>query len=181
MQLDPRLQWHSLNLSFQQLKRCHSRRNWIHDCTCDELNLEYNSLRGPIPDAIGSSTWLCLLELAYNSLRGPIPDAIGSRTQLWELNLEYNSLRGPIPDVVASLRRLSTFSAFNNELSGSLPSGLFVSLEGLTWRDFKRVCVSQNLLTGTLPTLENLDMMMVSDNLLEGTLPNTISSRLRIA
>ena len=42
----------------------------------------------------------------------------------------------------------------------------------------KRVRVSQNLLTGTLPTLENLALLVVSGNLLEGTLPNTISSRL---
>ena len=158
-----------------------------------------NNLQGPIPHALGSMIALRLFAVLQNSLRGPLPHAIGS-IALTSLDGSDNRLQGPIPDAVGSMLALNLFmvarnslsgtipaavtscmsfmSVHCNELSGTIPSGLF------TQRQMRlrggRVLIHGNRLTGSLPALKDLEMLVASGNLLEGRIPGTFNSKLSL-
>ena len=139
------------------------------------VHVEHNSLCGPIPHAIGSMQKLETIHVGHNSLRGPIPEAVGSMVALINVHVGHNCLCGPIPDAVGSGASLKLFDSSDNQLSGSLPSGFFVQ-GGMRFI----ACISHNQLTGTLPALTDVKVLIASKNFFEGGLPTTFSSHLRV-
>ena len=158
------------------------------------FNVHQNSLRGSIPHALGSITKMMSLEMSHNSLCGPIPDVVGSLTAATRLIFNHNGLRGTIPCALASIpeltfeangnslsgsipaavtfakdRSIRIFSVSDNQLSGSIPGGIMT---------FTTVILHGNRFTGTLPTLQNVGLLLASGNMLEGRLSSTIASRL---
>ena len=132
-----------------------------------------NSLRGTIPDGVGSAVGNSLWWSFENRLSGTIPDAFASMTLLLVLDVSVNELSGTIPAALPSdHENKQSVYACDNMLSGSLPSGL-MSTQG-------SVFLGNNQLIGTLPSLETVVALMVSRNLLEGTVPNIVESSLRL-
>ena len=158
-----------------------------------------NNLQGPIPHAIGSMIALRLFAVLQNSLRGPLPHAVGS-VALKSLDGSDNRLQGPIPDAVGSMLALDLFmvarnslsgtipaavthsmrfiSVHCNELSGTIPSGLFTQRQMHSYGT--RVLIHGNRLTGSLPALKDLEILVASGNLLEGRIPGTFNSKLSL-
>ncbi|CAM0147751.1 unnamed protein product [Urochloa decumbens] len=94
------------------------------------LQLDGNSLAGPIPDTIGKCSSLYLLSLGHNALTGPIPAGISELKKLEILRLEYNNLSGEIPPQLGALQSLLAVNVSHNRLVGRLPaSGVFQSLD----------------------------------------------------
>ncbi|CAO1940989.1 unnamed protein product [Urochloa humidicola] len=94
------------------------------------LQLDGNSLAGPIPDTIGNCSSLYLLSLGHNGLTGPIPSGIAELKKLEILRLEYNNLSGEIPAQLGSVESLLAVNISHNRLVGRLPaSGVFQSLD----------------------------------------------------
>ena len=71
--------------------------------TVTRLDLNYNSLSGSIPEALGNLNNLEKLLLSANNLSGNIPEALGNLTSLNELRLGGNKLTGLIPDSLENL------------------------------------------------------------------------------
>ncbi|CAO2167769.1 unnamed protein product [Urochloa humidicola] len=94
------------------------------------LQLDGNSLAGPIPDTIGNCSSLYLLSLGHNALTGPIPAGIAELKKLEILRLEYNNLSGEIPPQLGAVESLLAVNVSHNRLVGRLPaSGVFQSLD----------------------------------------------------
>ena len=132
------------------------------------LHLNVNHLSGKIPCAMAWMTHLQFMYIHTNQLSGTIPDAITCTWELQEFLISTNKLSGSIPIAVASLR-WSVFSAFDNQLSGSIPHVMDACID---------IFLDNNQLTGPLPALKHVEVVMASFNWLEGTLPNTWSPNL---
>ena len=162
---------------------------------------DVNSLRGPIPHAVGSLRGAADCSMSYNSLRGSIPQAVGFMSLSETFFVSFNSLHGPISQAAGSMQRMQIFGvsssslsgtlpavmtwnavffgfdSSDNQLSGSIPSGFFMH----SGADTPFVAfMHRNQLTGTLPTLKNVEMLTASGYLLEGGLSNTFGSELRV-
>ena len=135
----------------------------------EQLSLNGNELTGPIPDELGSLSNLRSLRLGSNALSGPIPVALGRLSNLQSLSLYYNALSGPIPDALGSLADLLYLDLFGNELSGPIPAALgrLANLRGLR--------LDGNALSGPIPdelgSLANLQYLELNDNDLSGPIP----------
>ena len=140
-----------------------------------EMCFQTNWFSGTIPDAMSSLSESWQIVFQTNCLSGNIPDALSSATSLAFLSFSNNMLSGTIPIAVASLMRLTSFYACANKLSGSIPEGLTCEFP---MRYFVKPHLSDNRLTGSLPSLKIVVMLMVSGNLLEGTLPNVVNPML---
>ena len=68
---------------------------------------------------LSSLTGLTHLSFANNQLDGPIPDWVGSLTYLQQLALG-RQLTGPVPPTLGGLTNLTELSLGNNQLSGEI-------------------------------------------------------------
>ena len=160
-------------------------RNWASDEPLDRwegvtldvqgrvsgLNLNFNGLRGPVPDEIGLLRHLRWLDLGSNQLTGAFPSAIGNLTSLRELHLHQNEFTGPLPPELGALSELEYLSLGGNRFSDSVPSflGDLANLEILY--------LSENLFTGQVPpelgNLGNLKEFALDLNRLSGPIPRS--------
>ncbi|XXG89819.1 hypothetical protein AAC387_Pa12g1730 [Persea americana] len=106
-----------------------------------------------------------------NDISGPIPRQIGNCTNLLKLKLNKNGLNGSIPFEVGNLVNLgSILDLSQNFLTGSIPSHL-QKLQKL-----ERLNLSHNMLPGSIPSsfkeMVSLTFIDVSYNDLEGPLPD---------
>ncbi|CAN7061944.1 unnamed protein product [Brassica rapa subsp. trilocularis] len=126
--------------------------NW-KGVTCDSktkrvvaLNLDHQTLRGPLPPELGQLDQLRLLMLHNNALYGSIPAALGNCTALEGIYLQNNYLTGTIPSEMGNLSALKDLDISNNNLNGAIPVSLG-QLEKLTTFN-----VSNNFLEGKIPS-----------------------------
>eukprot|EP00752_Nemacystus_decipiens_P001882 g1813.t1 len=140
--------------------------------TC--LDLNNNSLRGPIPLALGALSNLTKLDLARNQLTGTIPQALGALSNLTELNLGGNQLTGTIPEALGALSNLTQLNLGGNQLTGSIPEALG-ALSNLT-----QLNLGANQLTGPIPealgALSNLTLLFLGANQLTGSIPEALGA-----
>lgn len=151
-----------LNLSWNNLhSRIPPEIGYLQNLTV--LDLRESDLYGMIPgDLCESSSSLAILQLDGNSLTGPIPQEIGNCSSLYLLSLSHNNLSGPIPSSISMLKRLEILRLEWNELSGEMPKQLS-TLENLL-----AVNVSYNKLIGRLPPggiFPSLDASALQGNL----------------
>ncbi|KAI3460647.1 hypothetical protein Pfo_017310 [Paulownia fortunei] len=133
------------------------------------LELDNNSLTGPIPYELGMCKRLALLNLAQNILTGPLPPVLGNLTNLQVLNLQLNNFVGEIPPQITLLNRLQKLNISRNSLNGSIPLSIS-SLKNLTNLDLKG-----NNLNGPIPdSIGSLSLLMelqLGKNQLTGRIP----------
>ncbi|MCP4348532.1 MAG: hypothetical protein GY795_23870, partial [Desulfobacterales bacterium] len=153
--------------------------NW-EGVTCDGneehvigLVLEYNNLKGSIPDTIEKLTDLMGLHLRNNNLEGSVPSGLYNLRNLQVLDLQANNLTGNISDQLNNMTSLIQISLTNNQLAGNIPlSDKLTQLELLD--------LSNNEFTGTIPgelgNLRSLTDIRLYNNRLEGAIPPELSN-----
>lgn len=93
--------------------------------SCSALQLEYSSISGSIPEAIGALTALARLDISYNHLVGTLPTELGLLTALTRLNLQSNQLGGTLDDVPwPNFQHMQYIDLFSNAFNGTVPSSI---------------------------------------------------------
>ncbi|KAJ6876933.1 hypothetical protein NC651_029833 [Populus alba x Populus x berolinensis] len=95
------------------------------------LDLSSFDLSGGLPD-FSSMDALVTINLQNNSINGPIPDFLGALPNLKELNLADNSFSGPIPTSISTNKNLKLVVSGNPDLCVSGKSCQPTSTDGTT-------------------------------------------------
>ncbi len=134
-----------------------------------ELSISNNEVTGSLPSELGNLENLIELSAQRNQLSGSIPSEIGQLASLRILDLEGNQLSGSIPSEIGQLQLLNIMSLRNNALNGSVPAqiGMLVELQDLWLND--------NQLFGPIPSeigqMKSLKQLWLQNNMLSGGLP----------
>lgn len=110
------------------------------------MNLQFNHLRGRIPDFLGNLSSLEIVSLSDNPFGGNIPDSFGRLKKLKTLALGGNNLSGTVPPSVYNRSLLGIFILSQNQLHGNLPSNF-----GLTLPSLNYFHLSINFFGGSIP------------------------------
>lgn len=160
------------------------------------LNLNNNTLNGPINLNCSAMVHLTSVDLGSNNFHGPLPDVISSCQRLTNLNLARNNLGGEVPFAFKNLQALRSLSLSNNSLvniSSALAilqhcrnlTSLFLSFNfhgeqmprnvNFHFRNLRALAIPYCELTGSIPTwLSGSNMLQLLDlswNRLYGTIP----------
>jgi Leucine-rich repeat (LRR) protein/serine/threonine protein kinase len=137
------------------------------------LNLEMNSIEGPIPVDIGDVINMTLMNLSSNMLNGTIPTSLCGLPGLQQLSLSNNILTGEIPPCIGNATRLGELDLSGNALSGTIPSSIG-SLTQLTY-----LVLQRNRLSGEIPAslgrCASLMRLDLSSNQLAGEVPEQVA------
>ena len=137
------------------------------------LGCRNNALHGAVPDAIGfSRSWLTKLSLEYNELRGTLPDILGSLRGLFAIFVHKNHLSGALPASVGFLTVMDTLVVQENRMEGAIPDALEL-LRGLLI-----MFLSHNAISGSIPKAFSrwgqLALFCAGHNCLEGSIPSCL-------
>ncbi|KAH9555267.1 hypothetical protein CY35_08G105700 [Sphagnum magellanicum] len=123
------------------------------------------NLGGPIPEELGNSAQLGLLDLHDNAFNGSIPITLGYLQELGQLDLSGNELTGSIPPQLGNISGLQTLELHNNRLTGTIPisstNSYNLGLDNLT--SLLTLTLQENLLSGGLPNLQSAYNLLVSN------------------
>lgn len=137
------------------------------------LALFSNSLRGELPQSLGSLANVRELLLHHNMLVGEIPTSLGDLKCLETLDLSANRFSGELPSL-AGAQRLVYLNVSQNRLSGAIPADLGRKLNKL-----EALHLNQNSFTGPIPdsfgSLQRLEVLNVSNCWLTGELPKPLA------
>lgn len=112
------------------------------------LSLEFNSITGTIPTALGSLTKLTRLALHDNAMVGGIPTQVGNLAALTSLEVGRNQLTGSLPSELGRLAVLQIFNANDNPgLTGSIPEEMATMAVGT----LRMMNVTHTGLSGSIP------------------------------
>ncbi|GLT86636.1 hypothetical protein SLE2022_047630 [Rubroshorea leprosula] len=140
-----------------------------------ELNLQKNSLSGPIPANFADAMpYLDCLVLSENHFNGSIPSSINKVEHLTHLFLDNNELSGEIPSM-NRLNKLQTLDLSNNNLFGNIPSSL------CSQSPLRYLKLNGNNLYGNLSSLKNcreLGTLGLANNRFHGVIPRWIGEAL---
>ncbi|CAA2954583.1 receptor 12 [Olea europaea subsp. europaea] len=191
-----------IDLSFNNLTSSFAF-HWLFNSSASltRINLSFNQLEGPIPDAFGeliflevlcldrnkfhgSISHLCtipkdlnisilMLDLSDNKLEGELPNCWMNMRSLVLLDLANNKFSGKIPHTLGTLDRLEILHLRDNNFIGELPSTLRNCVR------LRTLDVGGNKLTGNIPAwigtdLTNLTLLSLRFNEFDGIMPSTI-------
>ncbi|KAM3225328.1 hypothetical protein ACQJBY_058217 [Aegilops geniculata] len=139
------------------------------------VNINNNSLSGPIPSGIGSLLMLQVLDLTWNQLSGPVPPAIFNMSRIVELSLGINNLTGHIPSNRSfSLPMLQIFDLYGNKFEGQIPLGL------ASCQHLQLLNIAESLFVDVVPTwlakLPELTVISIGGNALFGPIPPVLGN-----
>ncbi|VVA94816.1 unnamed protein product [Arabis nemorensis] len=109
----------------------------------EQLDLNWNSFRGPFPHWICMLKELHILDLSNNLFNDSIPPCLRNLTfSLRQLILRNNSFSGTLPDIFDNASLLRSFDVSRNQLEGKFPMSLIncgylelVNVESNKFRD----------------------------------------------
>jgi len=135
-----------------------------------EIQAQYCTLRGTIPESIGQLSELEVLDLNYNKLSGSLPSSLGKLLKLKTLNVNYNSFTGSLPDSFINLKNLYELDvSYNLLMKGTLPS----FLEQLT--NLHSLAIRGNSFYGSIPNfLSQISILDLKENQMTGIIPSTL-------
>ncbi|KAH7840762.1 hypothetical protein Vadar_021244 [Vaccinium darrowii] len=146
-----------LNLEWNQL------RGTLPDLTrfssLRELHLPYNQLTGPFPTSLQLPN-LGALNLRGNQISGMLPDLTVSHS-LTFLDLGHNSLNGTIDKSVGQLSRLEYLDISSNSLEGVISEAHFSNLSSLKFLDFSFNSLVFNISSNWIPPFQ-LDVIRLA-------------------
>ncbi|KAL0008807.1 hypothetical protein SO802_010309 [Lithocarpus litseifolius] len=127
------------------------------------VDLFANNVEGGIPSSIdwlGQLKNLVQLDLEYNSLQGPIPTSLGSLLHLTELGLGGNQLNGTLPESLGQLSELFYFDVSSNHLTGIVNESHFSKLTKLKFLHLSSNSFTLNFSSNWAPPfqIQYLDM-----------------------
>eukprot|EP01031_Cornospumella_fuschlensis_P024917 gene24917-30103_t len=136
-----------------------------------ELTVGNNRITGTLSPMLGELQMLYELSVNNNRLRGTIPPELGNLSRITTIDLSHNSFTGSIPAELAAAPLLEQLYVNNNKLVGNLTSLVNPSVQEY----LLLIDVSQNLLTGPIPTsvfyLKRISSFAAASNCLTGSLP----------
>lgn len=145
------------------------------------LILLNNSLRGPIPDSMGTCYSLVRVRLGGNQLNRSIPDGFLYLPELKLVELQGNRLTGPFPENSNSSSlpaELGELNLSDNLLSGTLP----ISISNFT--NIQNLRLGGNRFSGPIPAsigaLQQVLKLDLSRNNLSGQIPPEIGTSLHL-
>lgn len=136
------------------------------------LNLNYNNLKGTLPDELGNLDGLVNLSLSDNQISGALPSTMTNLTNLQFLYLSYNQLSGDLPTWLGTLVNLISLELNGNKFSGAIPTELG-NLSNLRY-----LYLSYNQFESIPSSLSNLTQLVfleLSGNVFSGALPSLAS------
>ncbi|KAK6227827.1 hypothetical protein SCA6_000167 [Theobroma cacao] len=139
------------------------------------IHLNFNKLRGRIPEELSNLPKVIALHIAANNLTGGITPFLGNLSTLLNLSLARNNLGGSIPDDLGRLASLNFLQAGSNNLSGIIPASI------LNLSVISIFAAADNKLTGSFPqslgtNFPNLQIFAVGVNRFTGPIPPTLSN-----
>ena len=142
------------------------------------LDLQDNSLSGPLPAALGSLDKLEELILEDHGISGLIPPELGKLGNLTVLSLGSDSLTGTIPRELGDLTSLKSLGIGGSPLTGSIPPelGNLANLETLV---LAGTDISDSI-PPELGSLVNLTALLLQENALSGPIPSEIGNLARL-
>ncbi|WRX12830.1 Leucine-rich repeat - like 10 [Theobroma cacao] len=165
--------------------------------TSISIDLSVNDLTSSMyPLLFNITSKIVDLNLQYNSLQGSIPDFFKNMVSLRHLDLSLNQLGGEIPEFVGNICTLKAIDLSFNNFSRFIPAGLSGCIQNsleilrLPWNSFqdsifsyitrfsslKELNLSGNRLNGSFPASfkrpSKLAFLYLSNNQLRGALPD---------
>ena len=151
--------------NLNQLTQLHLNDNYNKN---DDGQVGSFGIYGPIPESIGSLTFLKELRLENNYVEGTLPPAIGDLQNLEILRLESNNFRGSIK-AVANAKNLRYVHLWSNYFSGTISNSIGQLSQVV------EIFLDDNELTGSIPSemglLSNAKYISLGMNDLEGMIP----------
>ncbi|GFZ05751.1 phytosylfokine-alpha receptor 2 [Actinidia rufa] len=136
------------------------------------LDLQNNSLSGPLNLDFTGLPYLCTVDLATNHFSGHLPDSISSCQELKILSLAKNSLTGQIPESYVNLTSLFFLSLSNNSFV-NLPRALSVLQK---CRNLTTLILTKNFIGEEIPEtvigFESLMVFALGNCALSGQIPS---------
>ncbi|KAG8646254.1 hypothetical protein MANES_10G137475v8, partial [Manihot esculenta] len=142
------------------------------------LVLSSNQLVGQLPYWLGSLKSLVVLDLEYNSLQGPIP-VLDNLKKLVVLKLAENELNGTLPDSLQQLSELYELDVSNNHLTGIVSESHFSKLSKLKDLDLSGNFFILNVTSFWVPPFQ-LESLYISSCLLNSSFPVWLKSQSNI-
>jgi Leucine-rich repeat (LRR) protein len=163
----------------------------------ENLNLFGNNLSGELPNTMKHLKYLRTLVLHNNAFKASLPPWITTFTNLQTLNLAENSFSGELPTGMgSSMTSLETLILESNNFYGYLDplmnatnlhalylgendfEGAFKNEVLSSWQEIQIIDISENALTGSLPTFlfakEDLLVVDLHSNQFKGKLPSIV-------
>jgi Leucine-rich repeat (LRR) protein len=134
-----------------------------------DLQLQYCSILGSVPNWIGDIHTLVSLGLGNNRMTGIIPTEIGLLTKLQVLGLDDNSFEGNL-NLFSPMTSLKSLYLEDNSFTGSLSETMYQD-----WPALEELDLSANAFITELPesifTSETLVVLDLHKNFFKGTIP----------
>ncbi|MQM01620.1 hypothetical protein Taro_034377 [Colocasia esculenta] len=161
-----------------------------------ELNLQNNSLTGPVPGWLFSLPALRTLQLNLNQLSGELGEFSDEASLLQTVDLSSNKLHGSFPKSVAKLWGIKILKFASNRLNGTVGLDLFANLKNMSILDLSNNLLIVEATSMSFPRVSTLNLascnlvgfpeflrnqsilsrLDLSNNLIDGVVPNWLWS-----